>query len=152
MNKKGFLLAEETLKVLIAAICIVFLIFLIITVYNFITGEKKTKQAEENLNRIDEIIASLENEESENQDVSNPEGWHLMSFVNEETPKSCAGINCLCICSKAVIKSQVEKCDKKGSCIIFPNLAGGKVNIKIKQPTVLTILKHEGNIFIGEAF
>lgn len=149
MHKKGFLLAEETLKVVIAAICIIFLIVLIIAVYNAITGAKKTEQAQENLNRINDIIVSLENEESENKDIANPEGWHLLGFVYGEKPNSCLNNNCLCICKGA----DAEKCDKrgKGVCLIVTNLTASALDIKIKGSSDLTFInikKQDNKILI----
>lgn len=149
MNKKGgLLLAEETLKVVIAAICIIFLIVLIVAVYKAISGAKEKEQAEENLNRINDIILSLENGGEENSDIANPEGWHLISFVDEEKPNSCLNTCCLCICKGKT----AEKCDKrgKGVCLVVENLANGKVSIEIKSPTFITLLKQDGKIFIGE--
>jgi hypothetical protein len=151
MNKKGFLLAEETFKVIIAAICILFLVGLIVAVYNAITGAKKIEQAEENLNRINEIIASLENEENENQDIANPEGWHLLSFLGSEKPNSCLSSNCLCICKGA----EAAKCDKKGkgSCLVVKDLTGSNLNIEINGSTDLTfvnIKKEDNKILITE--
>jgi type II secretory pathway pseudopilin PulG len=151
MDKKGFLLAEETLKVIIAAICIIFLIVLIIAVYNAITGSKKTEQAQENLNRINDIIVSLENGESENKDITNPEGWHLLGFVYGNKPNSCLNNNCLCICKG----TDAEKCDKrgKGSCLIVTNLTNSNLDIKIKGPSDLTFInikKQENKILITE--
>jgi hypothetical protein len=155
MNKHGFLLAEETLKVIIAAVCIVFLILLIVAVYTAITGAKKTKQAEESLNRISDIVNSLEEGESETQDITNPKGWFLFSFVNVGKPNSCLNNNCLCICSEAVIKSQIVKCDKrgKGSCLIIEKLANSNLNIEIKGTSDLTFInikKQNNTILIGE--
>jgi hypothetical protein len=150
MNKKGFLLAEETLKIIIAAICIIFLVGLIFIVYSSITGAKKTKQAEENLNRINEIINSLENGENENSDIANPIGWNLLSFLGTEKPNSCLNTNCLCICKG----EEAIKCDKrgKGSCLVVKNLAS-YINIEIKETddlTFINIKKQDNKILITE--
>lgn len=151
MNKKGFLLAEETLKILVAVICLVFLIILIVAVYTAVTGAKKTKQAEENLNRINEIITSLQEGESENQDITNPKGWYLLSFLGAEKPNSCLNSNCLCICKG----TGAAKCDKrgKGSCLVVANLASSNLEIEIKGTSDLTFIsikKQDSKILITE--
>ena len=46
-NKRGFLLAEETLKIIIAVICIVFLVYILVAVYNSHSADKKIEQAKE---------------------------------------------------------------------------------------------------------
>jgi hypothetical protein len=147
MNKRGFLLAEETLKILVAVICILFLAFFLFSLYNSKVGAEKVKEAKENLNRIGEIIFSLSEGQTENQDIPNPKGWNLYSFIGEEKPNSCLGENCLCICATA------KKCDKKGSCIIVSNLASPNLDIEIggaDDLTFINIKKQNGNILIGE--
>src|SRR4030042_2368410 len=156
-NKKGFLLGEETLKIIIAVICIVFLIYLLVAIYNSSTGEKKIAQAKEIFSRTEAIASSLKEGESERQDVPNPEGWHLYSFIEYEKPNACAGEGCLCICEKALItplNSQAAKCDKKGACLIIKNLASSGTDIKIRGPDNLLFIqiKNQNNrIFIGRS-
>ncbi|MFH1503543.1 MAG: hypothetical protein ABIE36_02710 [Candidatus Diapherotrites archaeon] len=153
MNKKGFLLAEETLKILVALVCLVFLIFLVISLYNSATKDKKLEYAKADLSQIYDIISTLKEGETKSQILPNPEGWHLYSFVESEKPNSCIGDNCLCICDNVFIRlisSQAEKCNKKGTCLIVSDLAKGNLDIKIKNPTFLRIRKQSGKIFIGE--
>ena len=144
-------MAEETLKVVIAVICILFLIGLIVAVYLSITGAKKTEQAEENLNRIGDIISSLENGENETQSITNPEGWNLLSFLGIERPNSCLNSNCLCICKG----TEAAKCDKrgKGSCLVVANLTNSNLNIEVKGAkdlTFINIKKQDNKILITE--
>jgi len=155
MNKRGFLLAEETLKILIAVICIVFLAFFIIALYNSRTGGDKIKEAKDNLDRIEEIVLSLQEGETQSQDIPNPKSWHLYSFIGEEKPNLCLGGNCLCICASTLIeglKSQVKKCDDKGSCLIIQNLVSSNLDIRINGPdesTFIAIKRQNEKILIG---
>lgn len=135
MNKQGFLLAEETLKILIAVICIVFLVYLLVSIYNSHTSDKKIEKAREVLSRIETIVSSLNEGESDRQDISDPKGWHLYTFVEQEKPNSCLNTKCLCICQKAVVKllnSQAEKCDKEGACLTIPKLAVSPIDFKVE--------------------
>jgi hypothetical protein len=155
-DRKGFLLGEETLKILVAVICIVFLVYILVAIYNSNTSAKKIEDAKNVLSRIEAIISSLEEGAIERQDVPNPEGWHLYSFIGEEKPNSCLNDNCLCICANSLIEiitSQAKKCDDKGSCLVISNLATSELDLKITSADELLFIgikKQNGKILIGE--
>lgn len=155
-DKKGFLLAEETLKILVALICIVFLVYILVSVYNANTSDKKLKDARDVLSRIDNITSSIKEGDTQSQDIANPSGWHLYSFVEQDRPDSCLNTNCLCICEKPLIellKSTAKKCNEKGVCLVVPNLAMSKIDLKIRDPDNLlfiNIKKQNGKIFVEE--
>ncbi len=155
-DKRGFMLGEETLKILVAVICIIFLVYILVAIYNSNTSAKKIEEAKNILSRIETIIVSLEEGAIENQDVPNPQGWHLYSFMEEEKPNSCLNDNCLCICANSLIesiKSQAKKCDEKGACLVISNLATSNLNLKIKDVDELLFIgikKQGGKILIGE--
>lgn len=152
MNKRGFLLAEETLKMIIALISIGFLVYLLSSLYFANAKNKDFANAEATLKRISEIIANVENKQ---EDVSDPApvGWILFSFVGEEKkPNQCSGQSCLCLCNEPLInfgERQLNECSNKGVCEIVEGLQEFE-NIEIKRsPFVLEILK-SGGIFIRE--
>jgi hypothetical protein len=163
-DRKGFLLAEETLKIIIAVICIFFLIYILIAIYNASTSDKKIEQAqavlfgtEDSKNPgIEKIISSLKDGESQNMDIAEPSGWHLYSFVEQEKPNSCTNEKCLCICQKSLIKqitSQASKCDKSGVCLVVNNLAVTEIDLKIRGASSLLFIeikKQNGRIFVEE--
>ena len=162
-NKKGFLLAEETLKIIVALICVIFLVYLLAALYNSNSSNKKLTQAkevllgtEEDSRSIEKIIFSLKEGESEIKDISNPSGWYLYSFVEQEKPNSCLNQKCLCICEKALIEkinSKVEKCDSDGACLVVPNLAASEISLKIgsaNKVIFLEIKKQNGRVFVEE--
>ena len=155
MNKRGFFLAEETLKVLVAVICILFLAFFLVSLYNNRKSEQGIKEAEENLERIEDIISILSEGQTEVQDIPNPKGWYLYTFVEEKKPNSCFGDNCLCICKSSIeiITPQTKKCDEAGRCLIISNLGTSNLNLKIRGPDNLVFLgirKQNGRILMGE--
>ncbi|HKL23701.1 MAG TPA: hypothetical protein VJ912_00005, partial [Candidatus Nanoarchaeia archaeon] len=134
-NKKGFLLAEETLKIILAVIGIGFLVFLLGSLYFNSSGEAKLRQAHEVLigseNSIEDTIDSvkkrqgnLEDGSAQNFSFVNPEGWSLFSFTikkDKNIPRSCANKNCLCVCDSLLIKKdfirgerQAEECGQNG--------------------------------------
>jgi len=154
-NKKAFLLAEETLKIIIAVICILFLVYILIAIYNSQTANKKIEEAKDSLERIGTIASSLQEGEMENQDIPNPKGWHLYSFLEQQKPNSCLNQNCLCICSDVVIeqiRSQAKKCDKYGACLVIENLATANLDLKIRDTSNLLFIgirNQGGKILIG---
>ena len=156
INKRGFLLADETLKIVVAVICIVFLVYILVAVYNANTSDKKIKDARDVLSRIDNITSLIKEGETESQDIDNPSGWHLYSFVEQERPDACLNTNCLCICQKPLIellKSTAKKCNEDGACLVLPNLAASKIDLKIRDPDNLlfiNIKKQNGKIFVEE--
>jgi hypothetical protein len=153
-NKKGFLLAEETVKIIVAVICVLFLAYILIAIYNSHTSSAQIQQAKDVLSRTDTIISALKEGETEKQDVPNPSGWHIYSFVSEDRPNSCLNENCLCICDTSLIKiltSQAKKCDKDGACIVVSNLAMDKIDLKITGADPLLFIgvkKQNSKIFI----
>lgn len=156
-NKRGFLLAEETIKIIIAVVCIIFLVYILVSIYNSSTSVKKIEQAREVLNQSESLISSLAEGGSISQDILNPVGWHLYTFIGEDKPNSCLGENCLCICTNSMIElinSQAEKCDDKGVCILVSNLGTSDLDLKITsstEPLFIEIKKQDGQISVGEA-
>ncbi len=148
MNKKAFLLAEETLKIIIALIAIGFLIYFLTSLYfNSINAQKRV-EAEASLTRISDVI---DNKQISIEDVTDitPHGWRLFSFVEEEKPNSCAGESCLCICPNALF-NQAKKCGIKGVCEIVANLEDFG-EIKIKKPSIsVQVSKSDNKIIITE--
>ncbi len=129
MNKQGNILPETVLKILIAVICIGFLVYLFAAIYFNLTNAPKIKEAEASKNLILEEINAVNNNLEINESglfVPNPSSWFIFSFVDGELkPNSCIDENCLCICEEAVpdwFDWQVKRCDEKGSCIGVPNL------------------------------
>ena len=76
MNKKGFLLAEETLKIVIAVISIGLLAFLLFSLYN---NGKNAKDLEFAKESIDFLVQGI-NAESTLIDVYNPKGWNIGTY------------------------------------------------------------------------
>lgn len=149
-NRKGFLLAEETLKMIIAVIAIGFLAYFLTALYFNSVNSQKLRQAQNSIDRISDVINNLQ-VEIENVDIT-PPGWHLFSFVSREKPNSCSGENCLCICNNVFLGfgSQTEKCTEKGVCEIVENLQGFE-DIEIKTPlTTVEVIKSENEIIIRE--
>lgn len=109
-NKKGFLLGELSLKLIIAVLCILILITLGVKLFGMFSKQNDVKQAENNLKLIEEKIAYL-NSPDYTQDflyviIFPPEktGWFITSFGQGHFPsKQCNSKNfktCLCMCKE----------------------------------------------------
>lgn len=157
-NKRGFLLGEETLKVLIAVICIAFLVYLLVAVYLSVTGAEKVKQASESLkDKIAPEINRINGGETFSEQgihVPNPSDWYIFSFIGEDKkPNLCLEQNCICLCENAFpdwFDWQIKKCDEKGSCAIVSNLEKFE-KIKIEKAGVqISIQKINEQMQIGK--
>jgi len=152
MNKKAMLLAEETLKMIIALIGISFLVYLLFSLYFSSIGDGKAQHAEATVLRI---VAIVENAEIETESVNAPTpfGWYVFSFVDaEKKPNSCSGENCLCVCYNIkidVFDRQIKECGNKGSCGIVENLKDFE-DFKITNQQEIEILKQGGEVIIFE--
>lgn len=152
MNKRGLLLAEETLKIIIALIAIGFLVYFLTSLYFANVNIQKKQHAAASLERIADVIRNIQSETEDVTDIT-PPGWYLFSFTDEEEkPNLCSGINCLCICDNVFlgIGNQAKKCDKKGVCEIVEDLEYFD-EIKIKSPAIsIEVLKSENKIIVRE--
>jgi len=164
LNKKAFLLTEETLKIIIAVIAISFLIYLLSSLYFANRSSKDLEVAKFSLNHLIEEINSLEEGETRDVEIFNPRNWHLMSWPHEittgflfftderiETPRSCSNLgweNCLCICRK----DNPDNCDEKGFCMEndFVVEDAGKNIIKIVNPPLILTIDYENKIIERE--
>lgn len=125
-NKRGFLLGEETLKIIIAVICIGFLAYFLFLLYSNSKDSTDLEFAKESLNHlIDEI-----NDGKTEIEIYNPKNWVIGVWPHEfkeyfvfiETgvakgmPKSCSNLiweSCICICKN----DNPDECDKNGICL-----------------------------------
>lgn len=165
MNKKGFLLGEETLKIIIAVICICFLVYLLTMLYFAHINKEKQIQAERIVKGAKEGSIKIAIEKVEqgkggqfdgNAEVfllTSPTGWYLFSFTENKKPNSCLGENCLCVCDNVVdvLDRQIKSCDKTGTCLTVKNLEKfNEIEISANPIKGILIKKESGKIIIGE--
>jgi hypothetical protein len=156
-SKRGFLLGEETLKIIIAVVCIIFLVILVTSLYFSFTGSQEAKYAEASKDLISKEITRINNGGEYNSAgllVPNPAGWYVMSFFgNDKKPNLCAGQNCFCLCRNILINvfdRQIKECDSKGTCSVVSTLKSFE-KIKIENAgTFITIQKINNEIQIAK--
>lgn len=166
-GKKAFLLGEETIKIVIALICILFLAYLLISLYYSKIRDEKSQQAQATLNGVSvgsvkTIIERVKlgqgnlGGNSERLVIHNPKGWVIFGFfVSSVKPNSCSNSKCVCICDEVSdfsIKAlsspkeerQAEECDENGACLIVPELRKFD-NIPITESSEV-LIKYDGGI------
>jgi len=126
MNARGFLLAEETLKIIIAVISISFLVYFLASLYVSNKDAKDLELATASLQHLTEELSKNVGK----VEIYNPESgltnWQIAFFDssrNEYIPDSCKNLgwdNCVCICGVGITslsdKKSVSFCDSKGVC------------------------------------
>ncbi|MFH1311187.1 MAG: hypothetical protein ABIH65_02170 [Nanoarchaeota archaeon] len=157
-QKKGFLLAEETLKIILAIIAIGFLAYLLFSLYQANKGAEELDLAKESLNFLFQQI----NDKKTSVDIYNPDGWYINSWQNSyETgflfwkstasgkPLSCSNLgwnSCICICEE----NNPDSCDSDGTCLentgnfVFDNV------IVIKNPPVKLVIDYSNKKIFKE--
>jgi hypothetical protein len=165
MNKKGFFLAEETLKIIIAVICIGFLIFILGKMYYSYTLDKTVQEAKDSLARIEKEINSMKGNEEREIVIYKPsppgligaigkDYWVLVSF-DMSVPDFCneKGWNsCLCLCKNPfgiplIGKDLEEKCDEKDICVSFPQKRLIPFQKDLKNLPITLLVKQTVNNF-----
>lgn len=125
MNKKGFLLGEETVEIILSVIVIAFLIFLLFSLYFSHSRNKDLELAEASLNHL---MSSIERE-MPSVEIYNPKGWVISSWPFEswispvQFPNKCKEKNwenCTCICSKpggSSVGAVLTACNTQAVCL-----------------------------------
>ncbi|PIO07153.1 hypothetical protein COU59_03790 [Candidatus Pacearchaeota archaeon CG10_big_fil_rev_8_21_14_0_10_34_12] len=94
-NTRGFLLAEETLKIVIAVISISFLVYFLYSIY-FANKNPELEQAKATLEfLIEQADAGIKEVE-----VYNPEGWYILNYKEN-----------ICICE------DTDDCNPDNNCV-----------------------------------
>ncbi len=135
MNKKGFMLGEYTLKVIIAIFCIILLLYLLFSFYSSFTDKKNINGATSTLNDLSEKMIDAKNEQERvTLPLLEPNGWRLIGYSTGDRPEQCTG-NCICLCADRWrdrwFKDQIEKCEAIGVCRNF-DVNINTFNIKIR--------------------
>ncbi|MCA9487425.1 MAG: hypothetical protein KC516_00510 [Nanoarchaeota archaeon] len=151
-NKKANLLTEETLKIIVAVICLGILVYLAFAIYNSSTHDKSFVEAQSVMDRISLNLDELNNNAFyDGEDILlAPSGWILFFYSNNEfSPNQCYGENCLCLCEEVsdffglISDRQERECTKAGVCAFEEKLKSFE-DIPIgssKEPTIIKISK-----------
>lgn len=123
-GKKGFLLGEETVKIIIAVIALGFLVYLLVAIYFNSQKDEEQEQAKASLDYLITEIAS----ESEEIEIYSPSGWSILSWpFDGKSPEVCSSLgwsSCICICETPSFTSfelrtsgnYLDNCNENGVC------------------------------------
>jgi len=122
IGKKGFLLGESTLKMIIAVISLALLFYLLFTIYSSSQDNKQLKMAESTLNDLVEVMnRARDTNEEQTIVLLEPSKWLLLGFSNDmNKPEECFG-RCICVCTPNekgfhVVSSEEDLCNSLGVC------------------------------------
>lgn len=153
-NKKGFFLAEETLKIVLAIIVIIFLVYLLVSLYFSNKEAQEIGFAEASLKNL---VEQLNSKNSEIQ-IFNPDGWRITSWTagGAGMPLTCSNLgwkNCLCICDTTLnpFDSVLDECNKLSSCLEYDNEIFIKQGtLEIENPPITFEINYGGKIEISK--
>ena len=124
-SRRGLFLAEETLKIVVAVLVIMFLIYFLASLYFSGKDSEDMRFAESSAKYLVEQM----NAQSAEIQIFNPEGWLITAWKEEaDAPLSCSNLgwkNCLCICEKhfdyfgAFKNTPLEDCNKNNYCVEY---------------------------------
>lgn len=120
-NKKAEdLLTPETLKIIVAVLCIVLLLYL---AYQLVPKKTALAQARENLNKVYFEIQKVVNGKSQSDFfIESPNDWWVIAWPykgDKEKPSQCKTLNCICLCPIPTIASKsnsLSECNNIGVC------------------------------------
>jgi hypothetical protein len=140
MTKKGILL-PEVLKIILAVIGIVALIYLAVSMFGLFTKKAELEQARGILTEIDAKVKALVNAGDERKVVVlSPKDWYILAYGKTGArPQMCKGENCICLCND----NEVSDCDEMGLCRDFASemrISGGE-SIEIDKMFNLKLTK-----------
>jgi hypothetical protein len=111
--------------------------------------------AEDSVDALYNLITNLwgfDVRDSAEVQISKPEGWEILSFIDEDRPTKCNNNPCICVCNVNSEDSkmiQMEKCDCLGVCKNVENLFWfPNINI-FSSGTLVKANKKEGGIEIN---
>lgn len=118
MKRRGFLLAEFTLKTVVALICILLLAALLVKMYTTFSKRNQVEQASATLDRLREGMNVAYKGTPYSYVMTGPNDWNLIVYgVGFSGPLSCEGKACMCICKgPGLFSDQLEQCNSAGVC------------------------------------
>jgi len=137
-DKRGFeLLGENTVQLIIAVLCIVILIILGVSLYDFFMGSKTdVKKAEYELKEMNASLRSIIDDKTEEKYiVTTIQGWSLFT---DESGDLCGGNFCLCVCKdESCSKNSPKTCISTDKFVRIVENGESKRMIKLNSPSQL---------------
>ncbi len=152
-TKKGNLL-PETLKIIVAVLCIVLLFYLAVSVYGLFFKKTAIEQARESLKLMNLEIEKVEKAQKAEGDflLESPNKWYLIGFPYKdgiETPQQCKKY-CICICPSGDKNTALQDCSTMGVCVdtLMKPETYNDIPVYIQGPSQLKITLNRDAVLI----
>lgn len=131
--KRGMILPDNTLELLIVGIVVVLLFTGGMLSYNRLSGKNEEKNAQNFLNSIVGKYDSLEAGQNNSfifQGFKGGENWFLVAWSGTDSarPEKCFLASCVCICRKG---DSADSCQTRGFCRTFSEVR----DVSVRNPT-----------------
>ncbi|NMB81126.1 MAG: hypothetical protein GYA14_04855 [Ignavibacteria bacterium] len=160
MQNKKAILIPETIKIVIAVICIFLLIYLAVSLYGIFISKSEIEKARATLDSIIGKINSLDNDGDKlDYLITGPEAWNIYYFENvaKDSLITCGGENCLCSCpefahQEDIPTNSIDCINQGGICESVKNISFNSFcNILVEEDTWLP-LKNLFEVNINNCF
>ena len=148
MNKRGDFFTLEVLHIILAVVCLIFLVYLGASMYSILKNKQEIQQAK----ALQEDLAPLEKDVLDNNAqreylIIGPKNWFLTSFV-AGVRAECNQNPCFCVCNTNDCKGDYSECrEVKAKGIVLLSSGSRTDYIEIdKVPMKINIIKK------GDAF
>ena len=161
-NKKAFLLGENTVKIIIAVLCILILIGLLVVLYGIFKGKSQLDQAESHLNNIIQMAERADEAKFQPYVMVNPLGWHLFTFPGENKVCFCP-VKTEWVWKEIDLNYWRETCENEGVCketkipITFDMFyydynknVWAQYGLFLFDPRTIYVSKENGNVYIRD--
>jgi len=157
MNKRGFFLAEETMKIILAVICLGFLLFVLGKMYYSYTVDKEVQQAKDTLARIEKEVNSMKDGDKREIVLYGPgpvwagTNYWILIGGGVDIPNFCSEkgwSDCLCLCKNIwveAINSYKSKCDETDVCVSFSGKTLSAPRRDLKNLPITILVTQKGN-------
>ena len=159
MNKKGFLLGEETIKLILAVIAIIFLVVFVVYLYNNFSQDKGLEQAKSSLEHLITAVTSGDSQ----AEIYSPKDWIIISWpqqlmgteISFEQCTKNGWSNCLCFCHSPPATQPNDfnlACRASATCqesnfIVAQQDAGYKA-IRIENPPLILSIDQSNKLIL----
>jgi len=149
MNKKGEgMTLNEFIKIIIAVICIAFLIYFSTLIYSGFKDKNNIKQADATLKDIIYRIEKMEVGKEASYLYLSPEKYYFLSSYDDNKVDFCSARNCLCLCKDS-------ECKDFGICrstdkifLLKSNIEGESLVGKEIDAPVSFIIRNENEFYV----
>jgi Tfp pilus assembly protein PilE len=148
-SEKKAILPQEVLKILIAVLCLVILIYLAVELYSLFIVKSDIEKATATVEAIAGKANALQNSQSAQYMITNLKDWSLIQI---DVPLFCSDSrsvydSCLCLCKDVEANDHgpnmdnqmnMQSCKSKGACSLVSNFEIKKDSGNVKKSILIS--------------